>query len=130
MTAKGFHITNQTKGKPPRLPFLEIKEYCLGKDFSVSLVFVGEKKARTLNHRYRGKDYVPDVLSFPLGNKEGEIFICLQATAREAKKFNTVPNKFIQYLFIHGLFHLKGLDHGSTMEKKEKRAKDRFNLAF
>jgi len=27
----------------------------------------------------------------------------------------------LKYLFIHGLLHLKGFEHSSTMEKEEKK---------
>jgi len=33
-------------------------------------------------------------------------------------------SKFIKYLFIHGLLHLKGFEHSSIMEKEEKKFLD------
>ena len=119
---------NTTKGKLPRLPFLEMKEEILGKDYDLSLVFVGEKRSRTITKEYKNKDKVSNVLSFPLDPNEGEIVITPIAAAKEAKKFDTTPNKHIGFLFIHGLLHLKGYTHGSTMESMEKALKKKFNV--
>ena len=35
---------------------------------------------------------------------------------------------FIAFLFIHGLFHLKGLTHGSRMERAEKTVRAHFHI--
>ena len=40
-------------------------------------------------------------------------------TKIEAKKFGRDYENFFGFLFIHGLVHLKGFDHGSTMEGLE-----------
>jgi ssRNA-specific RNase YbeY (16S rRNA maturation enzyme) len=40
---------------------------------------------------------------------------------KEARKFDMTVNGYIGFLFIHALLHLKGLDHGDTMDKAEKK---------
>lgn len=125
---KKFSILNKTKGKIPNLPFLHIKESALGKDFSVSLVFVGDKLSRKLNFEHRGKDKPTNVLSFPLSKNSGEIFINARQAKREIGLFKKNFKNQIGFLFIHGLLHLKGLDHGSTMDKLEEKLCERFNL--
>ncbi|NQV93216.1 rRNA maturation RNase YbeY [Candidatus Kaiserbacteria bacterium] len=112
-------ITKTINGKLPRLPFVDIKESILGKNYDLSLVFIGDRRAKTLNQKYRKKDYVPDILSFPYDKNEGEIFINPYQAKRRAKDFEMDEKKFIVYLFIHGLLHLKGLRHGSTMDTME-----------
>ena len=112
----------------PRLPYEEIKDAILGKTYTLSLTFVGEKRGFDLNMKHRGGNYVPNVLSFPLSENVGEIYITPQVAKRECKKFGMNQKKFIGYLFIHGLLHLKGYPHGDTMEKAEKRYVERFNL--
>lgn len=116
-----FSITNTTRSKEPALPYENLKNDILGKKYALSLVFVGQDRARALNMTHRGKTYVPNVLSFPIDEKNGEIFIAPKVAAREAKKYDLSVNGYIAYLFIHGLLHLKGLDHGDTMEKAEAR---------
>lgn len=125
---KKFEITNKTKGKLPRLPFEEMKNTVLGKKHSISLVFVGDTTSKKLNKKFRGKDKAANVLSFPLTENEGEIFINPTQAKKDAKKFNTTPNKFIGFLFIHGLLHLEGYTHSSTMEDKEQTLRKKFNV--
>lgn len=105
-----------------------IKEAILGKRYHLSLTFMGETRARTLNQAYRKKDYVPNVLSFPLTDTVGEIVITPAIAKREAVQFHLSYAGYVQYLFIHGCLHLKGYDHGATMERLEARYKKRFSL--
>lgn len=104
-------IRNLSRGAAPRLRFRSIAEYVLGPDYDLSLVFIGRTRSRQLNRTWRGKDKSANILSFPLEPTAGEIFIDLE-TVRQQEK-----NLFL--IFIHGLAHLKGLDHGSKMEALE-----------
>ncbi len=112
----------------PNLPYQDIKEAILGKRYQLSLSFVGETRARQLNQTYRNKDYVPNVLSFPLTATAGEIVIAPRIAAREAKKFSLSPRGYHGFLFIHGCLHLKGYDHGATMDRLEQKYVRQFNL--
>lgn len=106
----------------PTHPYEAIKDKILGKRYDLSLVFVGPTRAASLNKLYRNKTYTPNVLSFPLDEKTGEIFICPQVARKETKKFGfEKPEQYIAFLFIHGCLHLKGHDHGDTMEALEKK---------
>ena len=116
-----FSIVNKTKSKLPRLPLLLIKEDILGKDYSLSLAFVNEKESQALNKKWRKKDKPTNILSFPLSKKVGEILICPSVTKREAKNFERTFPKFLGFLVIHGMLHLKGFEHSSTMDKIEKK---------
>jgi probable rRNA maturation factor len=116
-------ITNTTKQSPisKDSDFVAISEKILGKKYSLSLVFLGEKAAKKLNEEQRGKSYVPNVLSFPLSESDGEMFICLNTIKKECKNFEMSPVQYEKFLFIHGCIHLKGLDHGPEMEKLENK---------
>ena len=105
-----------------------MKKAVLGKSYNLSVAFIGTKRAQTLNKSYRQKTYVPNVLSFPLDEKNGEIFICPEIAYGEAKDFNLSKDGYIAFLFIHGLLHLKGHDHGDTMEALERRFMKRFAI--
>ena len=122
----GFTITNKTKSTLPSVPFGKIKNTALGKDYSLSLVFVGEKKSSKLNFSYRGQDKPTNILSFPLDKKNGEIFITLKVAKKQAKSFNRKLDNFLAFLFIHGLMHLKGYSHGATMERAEAKLRRQF----
>ena len=88
--------------------------------WDISLVFVGTTRARQLNMSLRNKTYTPNVLSYAVGERSGEIIICRAVAARQAHKHGHTPTRFVLALFIHGLFHLKGMRHGTTMEESER----------
>ncbi len=121
-------IVNSTKGTLPRVPFARIKDEAMGKNYSLSLVFVGERRSRKLNRTYREKDKSTNILSFPLDKMTGEIFICLAVARRQAKSFERSFDNFIAFLFIHGCMHLKGFDHGSTMDRAEAKLRKKFSI--
>ncbi len=113
----------------PTLPYKIIKEDILGKKYTVSLIFIGEKRARSLNLAYRTKSYVPNVLSFPADTDMGEIYICIPKAETESRRYEMTQKGFVGFLFIHGLLHLKGLDHGDTMTKAEDRYKKKYRFS-
>lgn len=121
-----FGITNLTRGSLPRLPFCRMKDTVLGKNYTLSLVFVGDTRSRNLNKEHRDKNKPTDILSFTLTDSEGEIFINLKRARMNAKKHGATELKFLKRLFIHGLLHLKGMDHGSTMDSEEAKFLKRF----
>ncbi len=92
----------------------------LDTSYDVSIVVVGEKRALFLNQQYRNKDYVPNVLSFPIDETMGEIFINPKTARIEASKFGLTVTNYLYYLLIHSMLHLKGFDHGDEMSAKEK----------
>lgn len=124
-----FFLSSTVQSYPTHLPYQEIKEKILGVRYELSLVFIGKTRAQSLNEAYRQKTYSPNVLSFPLEKSSGEIFICPQVAQREASKFDLSRDGYIAYLFIHGCLHLKGLDHGATMESRERALLKTFNIS-
>ena len=120
---------NSTVSTYPKWPYEKMKTAVLGAKYDLSLSFIGTTRARTLNTTYRQKTYVPNVLSFPLAPDVGEIYICPEIAKREAKKFNLSVDGHIAYLFIHGLVHLKGHDHGDTMDKLEQKFLRQFKIS-
>lgn len=121
-------MTQSTKGRPPRLPFARITEAVMGTQYDLSLAFIGDRRSRTLNRAYRGKDKPTNVLSFPLSKRSGEVLINLHQAKRDAPHFDETYQNFVGYLFIHGLLHLKGMEHGSRMESKERAVRKQFGI--
>ncbi len=120
-----LEIRNTTREKHPGLPYQDIAHHILP-TFDISLVFVGETRAKSLNKILRNKDYIPNVLSYELEKNSGEVVICLKEAKRQAPSFEMSYKTFVGYLFIHGLSHLKGYQHGTTMERYEEKALQRF----
>lgn len=104
--------------------FEKLKNDILGKDYDLSLAYVDEKKSREINKKYRKKDKPTNVLSFSLSKQSGEIIICPAVVKREAKdktkNFGKKYQELLVFLVIHGMLHLKGLEHSSRMERAEK----------
>lgn len=121
-----LEINNKTKGKPPRLPFLSMKDAILGTSYHLSLSFISSNEQRKLNKKYRNKDATTNILSFPYSKNEGEITLDLKKSKIDAPLFDMTYTTFIKYLFIHGCLHLKGYEHSSTMDKEEKKYMKKF----
>jgi len=114
-------ILNKTKSKLPRLPFVCIKNTILGKKYELSISILSTKKQKEINRNYRKINKTTNILSFPLTKNSGEITFDLAKVKKEAPLFNMSYSKFLKYLFIHGLLHLKGYDHSAIMEKQENK---------
>ena len=80
----------------------------------LSVIFVGRKKAKDLNMKYRGKNYIPQVLGFPMSKEVdedgkirlGDIVICTQKLKYEVKfQKSNLENILYQWL-IHGVENL------------------------
>ena len=97
---------------------------------TISISFVGKKRIRAINRRFRGKDKATNVISFPFMDnlpKEkiiGDIIICPSVASKEARKYGNNFVDYIAFLLIHGFLHLLGYDHIKEkdrliMERKE-----------
>ena len=116
---------------------IAIKELKLNnKELGLSINLVGEDKIKELNNKYRGKNKITDVLSFPMTTKLithnskflihdlGDIFICLPFAKKEAKSENVSIETKLAQLTVHGFLHLVGYDH----EKSDKDEERMFHL--
>lgn len=101
------------------MPFDQIKNDILGKDYELSIVIIGKAKSKQLNHKYRGKNYPTDVLSFNLSKNVGEIFITPEIAKIKAPDFDYTFEEYLLFLVIHACSHLKGMQHGSKMRDYE-----------
>lgn len=114
------------KGLLPEVPYLQMKEKILGKKYELTVIFCTPKESQERNATYRDKDYATNILSFPLAPNEGEVYISLSTVRKDAKKFNMSYLQFLHLLLAHGMLHLKGYDHGSTMESLEQKYCNQF----
>ena len=111
------------------------------RDFSVT--FVTDNEIQELNREYREIDAPTDILtfrlddapSFPisfeeedvdfLNNEEmGDIFISLDTMSRNAEEFGVKNEEELSRLLLHGILHLRGLDHKTNDFEKEEMLKE------
>lgn len=115
----GLAIKNLTRRRTaPHVAFTAIAANLLP-HWDISLVFVSSVKARELNRKLRNKDYTPNVLSYTVGEKSGEIIICPATAQQQAPDYQLSTTNYLLFLFIHGALHIKGWVHGARMEKCE-----------
>lgn len=99
----------------------------------LSIFFVGRRRIRTLNRRFRRIDRPTDVLAFSMREGKGaslhpevlgDVVICPQVAKRYAKIYKTTAEYEICLYLVHGILHLLGysdtsLKSRSAMEKQE-----------
>jgi rRNA maturation RNase YbeY len=116
-------ISLSKKGTLKDSPFLSyvesLKNKILGDEYTLSISFVDKKTAKSINVKYRQKDYIPNTLSFPYSESSGEIFLQIETIYEQAGEFELSEQNFLLKIYIHSLLHLKGLDHGAKMEELE-----------
>lgn len=85
----------------------------------LALLLCGEERIRQLNARFRGRNKVTDVLSFPSstglqqGGYLGDLAICLPQAKKQAQELGQPLAEELHFLVLHGLLHLLGYDHES-----------------
>ncbi|HSE56493.1 MAG TPA: rRNA maturation RNase YbeY [Candidatus Paceibacterota bacterium] len=123
-----LEVIQKPKGKLPRLPFALLRDEILGADYELTIAFISPAAIKKINSEYRKKDYIPNVLSFPLGKKQGEIYACLSQIKKDAPKHGEPYKTFLPFLILHSMLHLKGYAHGSRMEREEARLREKYNF--
>lgn len=121
-------IRNTTKGKVPTLPFVDMKNKILGKNYDLSIAFLGTNSAQKINISSRGKNYIPNTLSFPYEKNSGEIILCPIIIQKQAKQNGVSYKNYLAYIVIHSMLHLKGFDHGVKMESLEEKFLQEFGF--
>jgi probable rRNA maturation factor len=104
-----------------RLPFARLQEVLdacakglkLKKEAMVSIAFVSPAQMKKLNHQWRGKNKITDVLSFELdeGIMKGEIILSYEQAVKQAKELGHSTRDELWFLIVHGVLHVWGYDH-------------------
>lgn len=103
----------------------------INEDAELSVTFVDGTEIQEINHMYRDKDRVTDVISFALEEDEpvitgldmprvlGDIIICIDVAKRQADAYNHSFERELGFLALHGFLHLLGYDHMTAEDEKE-----------
>jgi probable rRNA maturation factor len=97
-----------------RLAKKALKEKGYNENVELSIYFVGRKKAKDLNINYRQKDYIPQVLGFPMSKEKdvdgkirlGDIVICTQKLKYEVDFQKSNLETVLYSWLIHGVENL------------------------
>jgi probable rRNA maturation factor len=107
---------------------------------NATIVFVSDDAIKTLNRRFRGKNYSTDVLSFPSAAERfeieyaaqlGDVIISVQRAAAQAKEHSLSFADEVRQLILHGLLHLCGHDHETDhgeMNRHELRLRKKLGI--
>ncbi len=123
MTKKFFLLSESV----PEYPWLVLLEKALQYQYhlrqNISLAFIDSRTMRSLNKKWRHKDYVTDILSFNLAQSAkddllGELLLCQTVVKRQAREHGHSVEREMQILIVHGCLHLLGYDHEKTNEAK------------
>ena len=122
-------IKNPEKYLLQKIKKLQKISYFKSKNQEFSILLTNSEKMKKLNFKFRKKNKITDVLSFPLNHKTkkniyiGDIAIGFEIINKRSKvsDFNYEFDK----MWIHGYLHLIGYDHKKNkeyakMSKKEK----------
>ena len=108
-----------TKIWKPALEKLLVRVGLKGK--SVSISFVSADTMARLNLEHRRKSGPTDVLSYELGSEGkgpfGEVILCPEVVKQNASEDRIPFSIAILEVIVHGLLHLKGLDHKDSSQK-------------
>jgi probable rRNA maturation factor len=89
---------------------------------SLTILLSNDKALKSLNRRFRGKDKVTNVLSFPATpNPEfylGDVAIALGVAEREARVGKRHFSDHATHLAVHGVLHLMGHDHERSADAR------------
>jgi probable rRNA maturation factor len=98
----------------------------------VSIIFVDSRTCRRLNRKFLGHDFVTDVLSFPLGEKrgevEGEVYVNLDRTRQQAREYGVTMLEERSRLVVHGTLHLAGYDDDTPFAARRMRKREDWYL--
>ena len=98
-------------------------------------LITNDAELQSLNRTWRKKDYPTDVLSFPQSDDRdtylGDIAISLQRARAQAREWGHSTEDELRILMLHGLLHLKGMDHeadAGEMARTERRWRRKLGL--
>ena len=93
---------------------------------AVCMRVVDEAEGAALNARFRGAAGATNVLSFPAGETDllGDIAICAPVVEAEARAQRKTLDAHFAHMVVHGVFHLRGMDHGDDLRAARMEARE------
>lgn len=137
------YTTRDEQDEISRLLNFAYEELESGANAEISVSFVDNETIREINHQYRDKNEVTDVISFAMEDDEsdlmhedapralGDIIISTGRAREQAEDYGHSYRRELLFLSLHGFLHLLGYDHMEEAEEKEmNRIQDEVLHAF
>jgi rRNA maturation RNase YbeY len=101
-------------------------------EFDLAVHLVGARAMAGLNKVHLNHEGPTDVITLDYGARgeakglAGEIFVCVDVAAEQARRFRVTWQAEVARYVIHGILHLRGHDdHGATGRRQMKREEGR-----
>lgn len=94
----------------------------------INYIFCDDAYLLELNQKFLERDTLTDVIAFDYSESEGEVsgdvFISLERTRENARKFDQSPETELFRVIVHGLLHLCGYDDNTESQKQAMTQKE------
>ena len=107
----------------------------------LSVILTTPNQIQEMNNTYRKINKATDVLSFPMFEKDeipniiseieeplGDIVISIEKVKEQAEEYGHSFERELEYMVVHGFYHLMGYDHIELVDRTEMRAKEEIIL--
>ena len=127
-------IKNPEKYLLRKIKKLQKISYFKNKNQEFSILLTNSQKMKKLNFKFRKKNKITDVLSFPLNHKTkkniyiGDIAIGFEIINKRSK-VSDFSYEFDK-MWIHGYLHLIGYDHKKNKEYEKMSKKEKLILNY
>ena len=85
----------------------------------VGIIILSDSKISLYNQRFLNRNRPTDVLSFNLGNQEGEVLISAETAKVQAENYNHSLEEELLTLAVHGLLHLAGYRDQTEKDRRK-----------
>jgi probable rRNA maturation factor len=129
-----LRLLNRQRAKPVNTRLLrEIIEHLLAdKSFDLTVHLVGPVEMARLNQKHLGHDGSTDVITLDYAVEPaalaGEIFVCVEEAAIQARRFRTTWQSELARYVIHGLLHLGGHDDLQALARRRMKQAENSRL--
>src|SRR5699024_12322121 len=131
------HTSSEEQNENNRLLNFAYEKLESDSDAEISVSFVDSESIRDINHKYRDKNEVTDVISFAMDDDEfnlihedaprtlGDIIISTDRAKEQAEDYGHSYRRELLFLYLHGFLHLLGYDHmDASVERVMKRTQE------
>ena len=106
-----------------------VAEQRVPEDMELSLLLVDETTISALNLQHMGKEGPTDVLAFPIDEPGeappgspailGDVVLCPSIASQQAPQTGRSAHDELRLLTVHGILHLRGMDHADPASERK-----------